>query len=99
MKEFFEKVFSVTLTSILIVVIILMVVDLSCDPLDPKNSVNAIYLEDPTGTPGRFRTVYVNVVSGVELRVFEDIKYPGNELIMVATSRGLGITYVQHKRR
>ena len=83
-----------------LVLILLAVLLLSggCNPTDPSNSMNAIYLEDPTGTPGRFRVVYINEVNGVMLRVFEDIKYPGNELIMISTRRGVGITYVQHNQ-
>lgn len=90
---------------LILMAVLLIIWSCGCDPLDPKNSVNAIYIEEETElTMDRFTKVYVSEENSMEISIYKDNEYPGCELITVCQSRGgnrfgLSIEYVVHPLR
>lgn len=101
MKEFFEKMLSVTMTAILILVIILMVADIGCDLRDPSNSMNAIHVDEiKSHWSERFTEIYTSRDGDTKIEVYKDNEHRGCELIIVieyaVTGRSISIEYVTH---
>jgi len=97
---------------ILLALLVIVVILQGCDPTDPENSVNAIYLNERIDTTQSVTvTRFIRVNSQKELsppyyiNVYKDSKNDGCELIVITVIDGFGNVeileskYIDHDRR
>jgi len=82
----------------LVLILLALLFLVGCDLTDPKNSVNAIHL-DERPTSDRFTKIYVNKEYDKTIEIYKDNEYELCELIIVDTIHGTAIEYVVHPVR
>lgn len=96
-----ESLYSIVDTLLILAAVLMIAYGTGCDPIDPKNSVNAIHVDEiKSHWNERFTEIYVSRDGDTKIEVYKDNEHEGCELIIVTeyavTGRSISIEYVTH---